>query len=204
MTYRLGLTGGIASGKSTVAAQFKAAGVPVVDADQLAHDLVAPGQPALAAVVAEFGPAMLQADGTLDRGKLGALVFADAAKLDRLNAIYRPFIRTALTDALAAATGPLVVGDIPLLYEGHWEDAFDGVAVVTLPPDLQLQRLMARDGLAEAAAKARMAAQWPLSRKADLADFVIDNGRGPAVRTAQVDALMAQLRGKSCYNTTKP
>ncbi|KRK70833.1 dephospho-CoA kinase [Lacticaseibacillus nasuensis] len=194
MTYRLGLTGGIASGKSTVAAQFRDVGVPVIDADAIAHDLVQPGMPVLAKIVKQFGPTMLRADGQLDRARLAQRVFNDPAALAKLNDLYQPELRDTLTAALASATGPLVVGDIPLLYEGGWVSAFDGVAVVTLPEALQKQRLMARDGLSAAAAQARIAAQLPLADKVARADFVIDNGRGPAVRQAQVAALIAQLR----------
>lgn len=194
MTYRLGLTGGIASGKSTVAAQFRDAGVPVIDADAIAHDLVQPGTPVLAKIVRQFGPAMLRADGQLDRARLAQRVFNDPAALAQLNDLYQPELLDTLTAALASATGELVVGDIPLLYEGGWTPAFDGVAVVTLPEALQKQRLMARDGLSAAAAQARIAAQLPLADKVARADFVIDNGRGPAVRQAQVAALIAQLR----------
>jgi dephospho-CoA kinase len=194
MTYRLGLTGGIASGKSTVAAQFREAGVPVIDADAIAHDLVQPGSPVLAKIFRQFGPAMLRADGQLDRARLAQRVFNDPAALATLNDLYQPELRDTLTAALARATGPLVVGDIPLLYEGGWAHAFDGVAVVTLPEAMQKQRLMARDGLSPAAAQARIAAQLPLADKVARADFVIDNGRGPAVRQAQVAALIAQLR----------
>ncbi|WP_179395169.1 dephospho-CoA kinase [Lacticaseibacillus absianus] len=197
MTYLLGLTGGIATGKSTVAAVFRNLGCPVVDADVIARAIVEPGQPALAAIAAAFGPAMLRPDGTLDRKRLGDLVFNDPAKLAELNAIDYPYLRAAINDALAAAkaTGAaVVVGEIPLLYETHYEASFDGVAVVTLPPHLQLARLMARDGLTVSAAQARIAAQMPLADKIARADFLIDNSQGRAVREAQVQSLLAHLR----------
>lgn len=196
MTYRLGLTGGIASGKSAVSAQLRAAGVPVIDADVIARDIVAPGQPALAAIVAEFGPGILQADGTLDRHALGQLVFADPAKLARLNALDRPYLRQAILAALAAAAKPgvpLVIGDIPLLYEADFTPYFDGIAVVSVSPATQLRRLMTRDGLSQTAAKQRIAAQMPLAEKVAKADFVIANDGTPEQREQQVAALLKRL-----------
>ncbi|WP_461212941.1 dephospho-CoA kinase [Lacticaseibacillus sp. GG6-2] len=197
MTYLLGLTGGIASGKSTVSAMFKEAGYPVVDADIIARQIVEPGQPALQEIKARFGAHVIQPDGSLDRHVLGRIVFADKQALADLNAIDRPYLRTAIHDALnaAAATGAaIVVGDIPLLYETGWQDAFDGVCVVDIEPALQLSRLMARDHLEEQEAKQRIAAQMPLADKVAQADFVINNSLGPVVRQQQVQALIARLR----------
>ncbi|MFD1484152.1 dephospho-CoA kinase [Lacticaseibacillus baoqingensis] len=196
MTYLLGLTGGIATGKSTVAAAFKAAGFPVVSADVIARKIVEPGQPALAAIVAEFGPETLLPDGHLNRRVLGQRVFADPQALAKLNAIDQPYLREAIIQALQAAKASgkaIVVGEIPLLFESHFESVFDGVAVVTLPPHLQRQRLMARDGLDEIEAQQRIDAQMPLAEKIAKADFLIDNSQGPAVRLAQVTALIAHL-----------
>lgn len=196
MTYLLGLTGGIATGKSTVAAVFRAAGCPIVDADVIARQIVQPGQPALAAISQAFGPTVINLDGTLDRKALGAIVFADRTKLAQLNRIDKPYLRQAINQALATAkaTGAsVVVGEIPLLYETHYESSFDGVAVVSLPPDLQLRRLMARDALTEVEAKQRIAAQMPLAEKVARADFVIDNSLGAAGREQQVAAILAQL-----------
>ncbi|MFD1429852.1 dephospho-CoA kinase [Lacticaseibacillus mingshuiensis] len=193
MTYWLGLTGGIATGKSTVAAVFKQRGCPVVDADVIAHQVMAPGEPVLQEIAAAFGADVLTPDGALNRKRLGALIFADSAKRRQLDAIDQPHIRVALKRALdeAAATGaPVIVGDIPLMYETNWDKAFDGVAVVTLPESVQLTRLMARDGLSEAAAQARIEAQMPLREKVARADFLIDNSRGQAIREKQVDALL--------------
>ncbi|MCI1985716.1 MAG: dephospho-CoA kinase [Lactobacillus sp.] len=196
MTYLLGLTGGIATGKSTVAAAFKNAGYPVVSADVIAREIVAPGQPALAKIVARFGEGVLLADGHLNRQALGKIVFADAQALADLNAIDRPYLRQAILAALAEAKASgkaIVVGEIPLLFESHFEAVFDGVAVVTLPPHLQLARLMARDGLDAAAARQRINAQMPLAEKIAKADFLLDNSQGPTVRQQQVDALIAHL-----------
>ncbi|WP_461226406.1 dephospho-CoA kinase [Lacticaseibacillus suihuaensis] len=196
MTYLLGLTGGIATGKSTVAAVFRRLGCPVVDADVIAREIVLPGRPALAAIAAAFGADMIRPDGTLDRRRLGDLVFNDAGKLAQLNAIDHPYLRAAINDALAEAKAsgcPVAVGEIPLLYETHYEDAFDGVAVVTLPPHVQLERLMARDGLTKAAALARINAQMPLAEKIARADYLIDNSQGELIRGQQVRQLLAQL-----------
>ncbi|WP_225047013.1 dephospho-CoA kinase [Lacticaseibacillus kribbianus] len=196
MTYLLGLTGGIATGKSTVAAVFKRLGCPVVDADVIAREIVAPGRPALREIAAAFGQEMIRPDGTLDRRRLGDAVFSDPTKLARLNAIDRPYLRAAINDALAeakASGAPVVVGEIPLLYETDYVAAFDGVAVVTVPPHLQLERLMARDGLTRAAATARIAAQMPLADKIARADFLIDNSLGELARIQQVRELLAAL-----------
>lgn len=196
MTYRLGLTGGIATGKSTVSALFAKAGYPVVDADQIARAIVAPGQPALAAIVAYFGETVLLPDGQLNRKALGQLVFADKQALAALNRINKPYLRQAIVAALdqAAKSGKkIVVGDIPLLFEGHFTEYFDGIAVVTVPYAVQLERLMARDHLEEAAAKQRIEAQMPLAKKVAQADFVIDNSHGQAAREQQVMALIHQL-----------
>lgn len=196
MTYVLGLTGGIATGKSTVAAEFRRHGCPVVDADEVAREIVEPGRPALREIVAAFGEGVLRKDGTLDRKTLGDLVFNDQQQLAKLNAIDHPYLRAAIEDALAAAkatAAKVVVGEIPLLYETHYEGSFDGVAVVTVPPTMQLERLMARDDLTQAQAQARIAAQMPLAEKIARADFIIDNSQGPAARRTQVADLLTQL-----------
>ncbi|RXT59350.1 dephospho-CoA kinase [Lacticaseibacillus chiayiensis] len=197
MTYLLGLTGGIASGKSTVSRVFKAAGYPVVDADVIARRIVEPGLPALARIVQAFGPQVLREDGRLNRAKLGEIVFSQPRRLEALNQINRPYLRAAINQALAQAKAggaAIVVGDIPLLYEADYADAFDGVAVVTVDPDVQLARLMIRDGLTEAEAKERIASQIPLAKKAAMADFVIDNNGQAEATIAQAKALIRQLQ----------
>ncbi|KRM72886.1 dephospho-CoA kinase [Lacticaseibacillus brantae] len=196
MTYVLGLTGGIATGKSTVGQMFAQAGIPVIDADQIARQIVEPGMPALNEAVAHFGPQILQADGHLNRQVLGQIVFHDPQALAALNAINRPYLRQAITHALteATATGaPLVVGEIQLLFEANYTEVFDGVAVVVTDAATQLTRLMHRNQLDETEAKARIAAQMALTDKVKLADFVIDNGDGLEATRAQVLALIAQL-----------
>ncbi|HEV7679227.1 MAG TPA: dephospho-CoA kinase [Candidatus Dormibacteraeota bacterium] len=187
----IGLTGGIGTGKSTVAAMLAERGAALVDADQLAREVVEPGTPALGEIAAEFGPAVIRPDGTLDRGALGAIVFADGARRARLNAITHPRVGALMAERIAAALSggaPLVVVDIPLLFEGARQDQFEGVLLVWAPPAVQLQRLVERDGWVEEEARQRIAAQMPIDDKRALATWLIDNS-GPLVDTArQVDS----------------
>lgn len=178
MTLILGLTGGIASGKSSVAAMFAELGAVVVSADQLAREAVVPGSPALRALAAAFGPGILDAAGELDRGALAQLVFADPVARERLNAITHPAIAglaEARLQELRARNVPLVIYEAPLLFEAGAERRVDRVLVVTVDPDIQRERLVARDRLGTAEAQARMAAQWPQAEKVIRADYVIDN-----------------------------
>jgi dephospho-CoA kinase len=173
----VGLTGGIATGKSTFAAALRALGVPVIDADQLARRVVEPGTPALAEIAAAF-PGVVGPDGRLDRKALGARVFGDEAARRRLEAITHPAIRAATaaeTARLAAAGHELVFYDTPLLYEAGLDQGMALVVVVWAPREAQLRRLAARDGLAPGEAEARLAAQWPIEKKAELADAVVEN-----------------------------
>jgi dephospho-CoA kinase len=193
----VGLTGGIASGKTTFADALRARGVPVVDADALARAAVAPGAPALAEIVRAFGPGVLAADGALDRKALAAVVFADAEARRRLEAITHPAVRRAMaeeTARLAAAGHALAFYDTPLLYEVGLERALDSVVVVWAPRDVQRARLVARDALSPAEAEARLAAQLPIDEKAARADFVVDNVGTPADLGAKADRLLADLR----------
>lgn len=170
------LTGGIATGKSYCAGRFAMLGVPVIEADRLARDAVAPGSPGLAAVVARFGSSVLQADGrSLDRSVLGRIVFADRTARADLEAIVHPEVYRRIRDWFANLPSGtrLAVADIPLLFEtGHQHD-FDKVIVAACAPELQVQRVMDRDGLSEADARARIAAQWPIDDKVARADYVI-------------------------------
>jgi dephospho-CoA kinase len=186
---RVALTGGIATGKSTVAATLRARGVPVVDADLLAREAVAPGSDGLRAVVARFGPGVLQADGTLDRPGLGRVVFADAAARRDLERIVHPRVRTAVAAFFAGASAAAAVAEIPLVYESGWFRDFDAVVVVACHPHEQRRRLMARDGLDAAAAQARLDAQWPIGDKARLADRVIVTDGALADTTRQAGQL---------------
>lgn len=190
----LGLTGGIGSGKSTVASMFVQLGAEVIDADELARAVVEPGQPALDEIIQTFGIEMRRADGSLDRGKLGALVFADAAARARLNAITHPRIRDRMQAEIERRQGRrgLLILDIPLLYENARTAAAEKVIVVWVDPQTQLRRLTEREGMTVEMARGRIAAQLPLDDKKALADHVIDNS-GPLKRTrSQVETLYRQ------------
>ena len=174
----IGLTGGIASGKTTVSATLRELGATVLDADAVARAVVEPGQPALAEIVAVWGPEVLGADGRLDRKKLAARVFASPAERARLNAITHPRVGAETARqlaALAAAGTEVVIYDVPLLVESKLHLGMNGVIVVAVPEAVQLARLMARDGLTEAEARLRLSAQLPLADKLAVADWVIDN-----------------------------
>jgi len=176
VTRRIALTGGIATGKSHVRAQFEALGVPTIDADVLARGAVAPGTVGLSAVVARFGSEIVDTAGTLDRKKLGAIVFADSAARRDLEAIIHPIVRRA-TDAwfasLDASRHPFAIADIPLLYETGRDADFEAVIVAACDADTQIRRVMERDGLTEAEARQRIAAQLPIDEKVRRADHVI-------------------------------
>jgi dephospho-CoA kinase len=174
-TLRVGLTGGIASGKSAVASAFARRGVPIVDTDRIAREVVEPGTPALAAVVAEFGAGVLGTDGRLDRRHLRQLVFADEARRRRLEAILHPAIRAAMADEVARAEAPYVVIAIPLLVETGQRAAVDRVLVVDCPPEVQLARLLARDHETPAGARAILAAQADRAARLAVADDVLEN-----------------------------
>jgi dephospho-CoA kinase len=192
----VGLTGGIASGKSTFAARLRALGVPVIDADQLARAAVAPGSPGLVEVVAAFGPDVLGPDGALDRPRMAARVFADPAARARLEAIVHPRVRAATAaevGRLAAAGAALAFYDVPLLYEAGRDRDVEAAVVVWAPREAQLARLAARDGLGRDAAEARLAAQLPLDEKAARADFVVLNDGAAADLDAKAAALLADL-----------
>ncbi len=193
----VGLTGGIASGKSTVASLLRARGVPVVDADAKAREVVAPGSPTLARIVEAFGAAALQPDGALDRRWVAARVFADPSERRRLEAITHPAIRDAVADEVArlAASGhALAFYDVPLLYEVGLESAVDCVVVVWTPRQVQLERLLRRDALSPIEASARLDAQLSIDEKASRADFVLQNQGPLEALAAKVDRLLADLR----------
>jgi dephospho-CoA kinase len=173
-----GLTGGIASGKSTVARRFRALGLPVIDADELARDVVAPGTEGLAAVVEAFGRDVLLPDGTLDRKTLGALVFENPEQRRRLNGLLHPRIAALGAErsaALAASGCPLACYEAALLVENGLAAAFRPLVVVAAPDYVQIARTCQRDGVTEQEAKARLAAQMPLAEKVRQADIVIEN-----------------------------
>lgn len=194
----LGLTGGIGAGKSTVARMFAARGVPVVDADALAREVVAPGLPAHAVIAAAW-PEVIAADGGIDRKRLGEIVFADPAARARLEAITHPRIQTASAErlaALAAAGHRLALYEAPLLVESGRHRDFDGLIVVTASEATQIARVRARNGLSQAQAEARIRAQLPTADKVRLASFVIDNDGDLARTEAAVEALLHRLRSE--------
>ncbi len=173
---RVGLTGGVASGKSSVSTVLEELGAVVIDADQLAREVVAPGTEGLREVVDAFGPDVLTAEGELDRPGMGRLVFADAAKRAVLEGIIHPRVRARGAE-LEAAAGPhaVVVHDIPLLVETGQADRFDAVVVVDVPAELQVERMTALRGMSEEDARARMAAQATPEQRRAVATYVIEN-----------------------------
>ncbi len=197
---RIGLTGGIGSGKTLVARLFKDFGAVIVDADAIAREVVAPGGPAYEGVVSAFGPSVVRADRTLDRKALGGLVFADAAARRRLNALTHPHIRRRMAEEasrLGSMPGlEVIVLDIPLLLEttDGCDLGLDGIVVVDADDDVRVGRLVARDGFSEADARRRLAAQMPLREKVARADWVIDNNGSPEHTREQVRALWETLR----------
>ena len=187
----LGLTGGIGSGKSMVAQRFAELGAVVIDADQLAREVVEPGQPALQEIATTFGPDVILPDGHLDRKKLAGVIFADPAERARLDAITHPRIRErmeAQIEARRSGPGVLIV-DIPLLYENKRTSSVEKVIVVWVDPQTQLRRIQDRDGLSAEAARQRIAAQMPLDEKRARADHVIDNSGRLDHTRRQVEAI---------------
>lgn len=190
-----GLTGGLGSGKSSVAAHYRARGLPVIDADALARAVVAPGSAGLAEIGREFGPEMLR-EGGLDREKLAALVFSDPAARERLERITHPRIQ-ALRDArlreLEAAGEPLIGYEVPLLFEKGLEAGLRPVVVVSVPEALQMERAQRRDQASPAMVRARLDAQLPLSEKAARADYVIDNSGALSATLAAADEVLRRI-----------
>lgn len=191
----IGLTGGIASGKSTVARLLAGMGVPVIDADRISREVVEPGRPAHAEVAARW-PQVVRADRTLDRAALGALVFADPAQRRELTAMVMPRIAEEFArqvQALAAAGHPFCVFEAATLLEEKMEHLVAGVLVVSLPPDEQVRRVMARNGLTEAQARARLAAQLPLEEKVRRARWVLENSGPESELEGKVRALWGRI-----------
>lgn len=186
----VGLTGGVATGKSTVSAMFRALDCIVIDADALAREVVEPGQPGHARIVGEFGPAVLQPDARLDRKALGAIVFADRERRRRLEAITHPEIRARFQARLDELTGQgfegVVIFDAPVMIESGGYRDMDRLVVVTAGEAAQMARQQARDGLGPAEASRRIRSQMPLAEKVRLADHVIDNSGDLATTEARV------------------
>ena len=193
MPYRIGLTGNIACGKSTVGRLLVERGAEYVDADRLVHALMEPGTPENAAIVARFGPAVRDADGRIDRRALGSLVWSDPAALRDLEAILHPGVRAAVRRRLAESTAPAIVVDAIKLIEGGLAREMDAVWVVTCPRAEQVRRLVDTRGLTAAEAEARIGAQGPQEEKVRHATLVIHNDGSLADLERQVDAAWRQL-----------
>jgi dephospho-CoA kinase len=197
----LGLTGGIATGKSTVSAMFQQRGAVVIDADQVARQVVEPGEEGLARIVRQFGTQVMQPDRRLDRAALGRIIFNDAAARQKLNQLLHPLIRQAMQQqthfVLEKNAQTIVLWDTPLLIEGNLLPFVEKVIVVYVPASMQLARLMKRDAFSVAEAQNRISAQLPIEEKKRVADWVIDNSGTLAQTERQVDQLWNYLTLKN-------
>ena len=195
---RVGLTGGIGAGKSEVARRLASYGAVVIDADAVAREVVAPGTPGLAEVVQAFGPEVLRSDGTLNRDRLGELVFADETLRMKLNAIIHPRVgeRMAGLERQAGEVS-VIVHDVPLLAENHLAGSFDEVVVVDVPPRIQVERLARERGMSKAQAEARMGAQASREERLAIATIVVDNSGSLAELDREVGELWAELRRRA-------
>ncbi|MGH3300897.1 MAG: dephospho-CoA kinase [Streptosporangiaceae bacterium] len=195
---RVGLTGGIGSGKSEVSRRLAAQGAVVIDADLIARQVVAPGTEGLAEVERAFGPGVLGPDGALDRARLGDIVFADPQQLATLNAIVHPRVSARMRELEdAAGPGSVVVHDVPLIAENGLAGSYDLVVVVDAPPRAQLDRLVRLRGLTQEQAAARMAAQASREERLAIAGMVVDNAGSLAELDRQVGELWAELRRRA-------
>ena len=196
--YRVGLTGGIGAGKSEVSRRLSAQGAVVIDADAIAREVVEPGTPGLAEVVAAFGPEVLLPDGWLDRSRLGDIIFASPELRARLNGIVHPLVGARMRELEeSAGPGSIVVHDVPLIAENNMAGAYDLVVVVDVPPRLQLDRLVRHRGLTREQARARMAAQASRDQRLGIAGIVVDNSGSLAELDRQVGELWTELRRRA-------
>jgi dephospho-CoA kinase len=195
---RVGLTGGIGAGKSEVSARLAAQGAVVIDADAVAREVVEPGTEGLAEVVEAFGPEVLLPNGTLDRPRLGDIVFADPELRSKLNAIVHPRVGARMAELeQAAGPGAIVVLDVPLIAETGRTDAYDLVVVVDAPPRVQVDRLVRRRGMTREQARARMEAQASREQRLAIADIVVDNSGSLSELDRQVGDLWTELRRRA-------
>jgi dephospho-CoA kinase len=197
-TLRIGLTGGIASGKSTVSDFLAQMGAAIIDTDKIAREVVQPGSLALQAISERYGGAILNDDGSLRRDRLGEIVFASPAEKQWLEALLHPLIKARAAELAQLATEkgvPAVVFDVPLLFESGWNEPVDATWTVYVSPAIQRSRLKLRDGFSDEETKARMDAQWPIVEKAKRADVVINNEGTPAETRQQVEMAWLALRG---------
>jgi dephospho-CoA kinase len=192
---QVALTGGIATGKSYCLNRFSGLGVPTIDADHLARLAVAPGSPGLQAVAQRFGTGMVRADGTLDRAALAKVVFSDRAARADLEAIVHPDVYRRIRDWFAQLPfdTAIAIADIPLLFETGHEHDFDAVVVAACTPEEQLRRLVARDGLPEADARARLDAQWPIDEKVRRAQYVVRTDGGFTQTDQEIERVYRRL-----------
>ncbi|WP_432352192.1 dephospho-CoA kinase [Sporosarcina sp. A2] len=193
----IGLTGSIASGKSTVATFLKERGYPVVDADQIARIVVEPGTPVLKEIESVFGAEVIQNDGSMNRAMVGKLIFNDSQKRGQLNAIIHPAIRKELIaqkEAYLVAGAPTVILDIPLLFENKLYDYVENILVVSVTPEVQMERLMKRNEFTEEEAASRIASQLPMVTKESRADAVIDNNGTVEETERQLDVILRKWR----------
>jgi dephospho-CoA kinase len=200
---RVGLTGGIGSGKSEVARRLVAHGAVLIDADVAAREVVVPGSRGLKRIVAAFGDDVLSPDDSLDRARLGEIVFQDPELRKKLNAIVHPLVRewmgAAERTAVQAADppGPIVVHDVPLLAESRGKGGFDLIIVVDVPPELQIERLVSQRGMVQGQARARMEAQASREKRLEVADIVIDNSGSQADLDHRVAEVWAELERRA-------
>lgn len=190
----LGLTGGIASGKTTVLKEFRRLGARTFDCDRIARAVVQPGQPAYKTIARVFGKKILMRNGVLNRKALGEIVFRDRSKRKKLEAIVHPQVVRVLKKRIVSVNSGIVVADIPLLFEARLEKMVDKIAVVWVPRKIQCARVMQRNHLKKAAARRRIRSQWSLQKKKKSADFVIDNSGAFKKTKAQVRELYAALK----------
>ena len=204
---RIALTGGIACGKSTLAKFLWELGIRLLDADDVVHELEAPGGAAVPAIAARFGAGVLAADGSVDRPKLAEIVFADAAARRDLEAILFPLVRSRLRAFTSEAarrgrppsTAPLYIAIIPLLFESHWEGDYDIILAITSPLECQIHRMMRTRGYSRVQAEARLAAQMPVAEKAARADFVVVNDSTHEHLKDEARRLVAWLKERAKY-----
>ena len=204
---RIALTGGIACGKSTLAKFLRELGIRLLDADDVVHELEAPGGAAVPAIVARFGAGILAADGSVDRPKLAGIVFADAAARRDLEAILFPLVRSRLRAFTSEAarrgrppsTAPLYIAIIPLLFESHWEGDYDIILAITSPLECQIHRMMRTRGYSRVQAEAGLAAQMPVAEKAARADFVVVNDSTHEHLKDEARRLVAWLKERAKY-----
>lgn len=194
----IGLTGSIATGKSTVSTMLRDAGMPIIDADVVAREVVEPGTHTLEAIKLAFGPGVIE-NGVLNRSQLGNIVFDNQSELQRLNAIMQPAIRSVMADKInfwRTQHVPVLILDIPLLFEREYDKNYhvDKIIVVSADPEVQLARLKSRDSLDERQAKNRMRTQMPIAEKVARADYVINNNGDKSQLKAQVDNLIEKLK----------